>query len=100
MAFTTEFLKIKTGETVNFIRFTAITALEFQPKNLSISLSIQDQKENFIIKCSSAEIFGGYASILNKVLSLNWDYPPKQASEQVEAKDNDNPSQIDENNNT
>ena len=84
MVFTTEFLKIKTGETVNFIRFTAITALEFQPKNLSISLSIQDQKENFIIKCGSLEIFQGYASILNKVLSLNWDYPPNKIEKEIE----------------
>jgi hypothetical protein len=82
--FSTDFLQIRSKNTVNFIRFSSISALEINDKELSISLSIQDQKENFIIRCKNFDVFKGYIEILNKVLKLDFEIPQEEEQDQSE----------------
>jgi len=82
--FSTDFLQVKAKNTINFIRFAAISALEINLEELSISLSIQDQKENFIIRCKNSEVFNGYIEILNKVLKLDFEIPKEKESDSTD----------------
>lgn len=70
--FNTDFLQVKSGPIVNFIRFSSIQFIEADRNNMTISLTVQDLKENFVIKCRTEEIFQAYVDILNKVLKLDF----------------------------
>lgn len=81
MKFKSEFLEVKSGPVTNFIRFTAINALELNHEARTIKLSIQDQKENFIIQCGSDAVFAGYVRLFNTVLQINYQLPETETPE-------------------